>query len=103
MILVYCEANVAPEKQEEFLAKVKASGAIEATNREPGNISYELSASVETPGKLYFIERWESRRALPAHMRSKNYLTIRRISEEYGVTNAATVYSAEEWEKPKAK
>lgn len=95
MIIIYCEAYIDPEKQAEFIEKVNASGLIEATNQEPGNISYELSASVGTPGKLYILERWESQKALPAHMKSPNFAAISKLRAEYGVSSDFNMYRAE--------
>lgn len=95
MIIIYCEAHVSPEKQAEFLAKVNAAGIIEATNKEPGNISYELSCSAGTPGKLYILERWESPKALPAHRKSPNLAALTKLREEYGVSADFNMYKAE--------
>lgn len=95
MIIIYCELDIAPEKQAEFVEKVNAAGIIEATRREPGNISYELSASAGSPGRLYIVERWESRKALPAHMKSANFAAITQLRKAYDVSSRAEMYSAE--------
>lgn len=95
MIIVYCEARIEAEKQEEFIARVNASGIIEATNEEPGNISYELSASAGTPGKLYIIERWEGRKAMLAHLKTPHFAALTALNKEYGVTNDFQMYHAE--------
>ncbi len=39
-----------------------------ATRAESGNVSYEWSESVETPGTFYSIETWDSRDALENHL-----------------------------------
>ena len=71
------------------------AGIVEATNREPGRVSYELAASAGTPGKLYIVERWESPAALPAHMKGANYAALMKINAEYGLKGDAAVYTAE--------
>ena len=95
MIIIYCEASIAPERQAEFVEKVNAAGLIKATNEEPGNISYELLCSVDTPGRMVILERWESRDALPAHMQGANFQALGKLSSEYGVTSTLKLYSAE--------
>ena len=83
MVIIYCEIHIAPEKQAEYIARVNEAGIVEATNREPGCVSYELAASAGTPGKLYIVERWESPAALM------------KINAEYGLKGDAAVYTAE--------
>ncbi len=95
MIIIYCEAAIAPEKQAEFIEKVNAAGIIKATNQEPGNISYELLCPTDAPGKMFIIERWESREVLPAHMQGANFQALGKLSAEYGVKSTLKLYSAE--------
>ena len=42
MVIIYCEMHIAPEKQAEYIARVNEAGIVEATNREPGCVSYEI-------------------------------------------------------------
>lgn len=95
MVIIYCEMHIAPEKQAEYIARVNEAGIVEATNREPGCVSYELAASAGTPGKLYIVERWESPAALPTHMKGANYAALMKINAEYGLKGDAAVYTAE--------
>ena len=95
MVIIYCEMHITPEKQAEYIARVNEAGIVEATNREPCCVSYELAASAGTPGKLYIVERWESPAALPAHMKGANYAALMKINAEYGLKGDAAVYTAE--------
>lgn len=95
MVIIHCKASIAPEKQAEYIARVNEAQIIEKTREEPGNLWYELSASAGEPGSLYVIERWESRKFLPAHMKSENYKRISGLNAEYGVKTDVKVFTAE--------
>lgn len=94
MVIIYCEASIAPEKQSKYIEKLNESGIVAATNTEPGNISYELLCSPSVPGKMFIVERWENPSALPAHMRSKNFKALTKLNAEYGVKATHTMYEA---------
>lgn len=96
MLIVYCENRIEPEKQEAYLEKVRAAGVVEKSNQETGNISYELACSAVEPGKMLIVERWESRKYLPGHLRSEHFATLSRLNKEYGVSSAVMMYTAEE-------
>lgn len=95
MIIVLCNAEVAPEKQAAFVEAVKASGAIEGTLKEAGNISYDLVCSATQPGKMLMVERWEDMAALQAHSKGANLMAIGKISAEYGVKNEIKLFKAD--------
>lgn len=95
MLIVYCENRIDPEKQEAYLEKVRAVAAVEKSNQEPGNISYELACSAVEPGKMLIVERWESRKYLPGHLRSAHFAALSRLNKEYGVTSDVKMYTAE--------
>ena len=96
MVIVYCENRIAPEKQEEYLEKVRATGVVEKSNQETGNISYELVCSAVEPGKMLIVERWESRKHMPGHLRSAHFAALSKLNKEYGVTSDVKMYTAEE-------
>ena len=100
MVIVYCENRIAPDKQEEYLEKVRATGVVEKSNQETGNISYELVCSAVEPGKMLIVERWESRKHMPGHLRSAHFaaLSHTRVSNIVFMalmvlTAAVTVYN----------
>lgn len=95
MIIIHCRTSIAPEKQAEYIARVNEAQIVEKTRKEPGNLWYELSVSAGEPGTLYVIERWESRKSLPAHMKSENYKNISRLNAEYGVKTDVKLFTAE--------
>lgn len=47
-----------------------ARAGIEATRAEPGCLLYTLNRDVDRPDRLVFVEQWESRGALEAHLGS---------------------------------
>jgi quinol monooxygenase YgiN len=49
---------------------------IEKTRGESGCLGYELYQAGSDPDEVTFIETWESREALEAHMRSEHFTRI---------------------------
>jgi len=95
MIVVICDATIAPEKQTAYVEKINASGVIAKTNAEQGCISYELSSIAGAPGKMYVTERWESMDALQAHIAGPVIAEFRSIGAEFGFELTAAIYEAE--------
>lgn len=96
MVIVYCENRIEPGKQEAYLEKLRAAGVVEKSNQETGNISYELVCSAVEPGKMLIVERWESRKYLPGHLRSAHFAALSRMNKEFGVSSDVKMYTAEE-------
>ena len=47
---------------------------IENTRAEAGNISYDLTETLDDPNHLFFIEQWESHEAIAAHFQMPHFL-----------------------------
>jgi len=75
LIFAIATIHVKPGTQEDCIAAAKA--CIAETQKEPGCISYDLHASMTEPGKLVFVERWESRAHLDAHTKTPHFLAWR--------------------------
>lgn len=84
MIYVIATITIDPNKREETLAAARV--AIAATQQEKGCIGYDLNESVTQPGKFVFVERWENRDALTAHMNAEHFKVWRKAGAE-GVTS----------------
>lgn len=95
MILVLCSAQIDPDKQGAYLEAVKATGAVEATHSEPGNIGYELVCSATEPGKMLMIERWEDMPSLKVHTTGENFRALGVLGAEYGVKSEIKLFNAE--------
>jgi quinol monooxygenase YgiN len=74
LIYVVATLNVKPEMRAELLDA--ATACIAATRKEPGCISYDSHESVTDPGKLVFVEQWESKEALDAHFKTSHFRTL---------------------------
>lgn len=70
MIMVIARFEAKPGQRDEVVRL--AAPCIEATRKEAGCISYELMLSTENPDGLVFVERWESRAALDAHLKTEH-------------------------------
>lgn len=71
MIIVNAELPVKEEKKEEVIKQ--AETLINASRTHDGNISYNLYQDV-VDGSLIFIEKWESKEALEAHMQTPEFI-----------------------------
>ncbi len=80
MIYVVATITIRPEKREETLAAARI--AIAATQQEAGCIGYDLHESVTKPGTFVFVERWENRDALNAHMNAEHIKIWRKAGAE---------------------
>ncbi len=74
MIKVVAKNIVQQDKIDEF--KEKVNEIIEKTRQEDGVIFYELYQDLNNPQVLTFIEGWESKEALEAHMHTEHFQRI---------------------------
>jgi len=74
MIKVVAKNIVQQDKIGEF--KEKVNELIEKTRQEDGVIFYELYQDLKDPQVLTFIEGWESKGALDAHMQTEHFQRI---------------------------
>ncbi len=78
------------------------SALVEPTHREAGCILYALHRGIDDPGRLTFIERWESRELLDAHLGSDHVSALlERSAELWGDNGEITVYDAVPAGEPK--
>ena len=77
MIYVVVTLAVKSEMRAELIAG--ATACIKETRKEPGNIAYDMHASVTDPAKMVFIEQWESAEALVPHRTTEHMKTFGRI------------------------
>ncbi len=90
-VVVVGSFRAEPGKEAEAVQAFKA--LVEPTHREQGCILYALHQGTDDPRRLSFIERWESRESLDAHLASphvKQLLT--RAEELFGDSGEITVY-----------
>ena len=80
-------------KEEEALEAFRA--LVEPTHREEGCILYALHRGSDDPARFAFIERWESRERLDAHLASDHVAAaLERADELWGENGEITVYEA---------
>ena len=70
-IIMHATMPIKPEAREGFLAAVP--GLIEATNAEPGVISYELFESVANPNTFVMVEVYADKAGMDAHLGSDHF------------------------------
>lgn len=80
-------------KEDEALAAFQA--LIAPTHAEPGCILYALHQGVDDPRRLAFVERWESRELLQAHLGSHHVQDVlARADELFADGGDIVVYEA---------
>ena len=73
MIFIAVKFTIRPERAEEWLSLV--DDFTRATRSEPGNIFFEWSRSVDTPGQFVLLEAFASSAAGEAHVGSDHFRT----------------------------
>jgi quinol monooxygenase YgiN len=74
MIAVYAKGIVSDNNVKEFI--VLASELVAETRKEKGVVSYELIRGIDKRDLFVFLEKWESKEALDAHINSKHFKSI---------------------------
>lgn len=99
-VVVVGSFKINPGKEEE--AREAFTALVEPTHREDGCILYALHRGVDDPARLTFIERWESREQLDAHLTSDHVSALlQRADELWGDNGEITVYDAVSAGEPK--
>ncbi|MBE6487472.1 MAG: antibiotic biosynthesis monooxygenase [Methanosphaera stadtmanae] len=93
MIIVNAILPAKEEKKDEIITKAK--DLITASRTHDGNISYNLVEDV-LDNSLTFIEKWESKEALEAHMKTEEFIAFgEAIKDDLTDELSITVYVAE--------
>ena len=74
MIFVVSKSLVKEGKTAEY--KQHTVKLIEETRKEAGCISYDLCEDMDNPNVLTFIEKWENKQSLDAHMKTAHFTEI---------------------------
>ena len=92
-VVVVGSFKAQPGKEGEGLEAFKA--LVEPTHAEDGCILYALHQGSDDPARLTFIERWASRAALDAHLKTPHVAAVLERAEElFGDSADITVYEA---------
>ena len=92
-VVVVGSFKAQPGKEAEALAAFK--DLVEPTHGEEGCILYALHQGADDSSHLAFVERWESRELLNAHLESPHVAAILARAEElFGDSGSIIVYDA---------
>lgn len=89
-IVVVGAFTAKPGKEED--ARPAFEALVEPTHGEPGCILYALHQGADDPARLVFIERWASREALDAHLKSEHVNRVLERADELFQSSDITVY-----------
>ena len=70
--LIVVIAKVVAKKEDLSLIKAEAIKLIEPTRKDDGCIEYHLQQDNANPEIFVFVERWQSKKHLQAHLESKH-------------------------------
>jgi quinol monooxygenase YgiN len=68
MIVIAGTITIDPAKHDEAVVAAKAIMA--ETHKEPGNLAYVFTSSLEDEGVVHIFEEWESQEALDFHFKT---------------------------------
>lgn len=83
MLVVAGTIEIDPAKLPE--AREAAVAMMAETRKEPGNISYAFSTSLENDGVVYVFEEWESQQALDLHFASPHMAAFQQQMGGFGI------------------
>lgn len=83
MLIIGGTIRLDPAKREEAIAA--ASEMMDATRKEPGCISYAMSADVQDSGVFHVFEEWESQEALDQHFQAPHMAKFQASAGGLGI------------------
>ena len=90
-VVVVGSFKAQPGKEAEAAEAFQA--LVEPTHSEDGCILYALHRGSDDPARLVFVERWASREALDAHLKSPHLaVVLERVEELFGDSADIVVY-----------
>lgn len=93
MIYVIATVRIRPDALEAYATL--AQPCIAATRREPGCLLYDLDASTTDPETLIFLQKWETREALTAHLNAPHVALFRETIKPYVVGSSVEIVHAD--------
>ncbi len=80
VIIIHAEIKVKPDVRKEFLNQ--AAQLVEASQSEPGNISYRLMEEASAPNTFMMIEAWKDEEAVRAHNQAEHFKAFGNAAAE---------------------
>ena len=74
-----------------FYKEVKASGIIEKSREEAGNLRYDYFFSADKENEILLVEKWESQEAQKEHSGLPHFAELGKIKEKYNIQTKAEV------------
>ena len=80
MIYVIATVTLKPGKADAFVAE--AAPCIAGTRAEEGNVAYDLHRREGEANTVVFVEKWESRDCLKAHLSAPHMVSYREATKD---------------------
>ena len=84
MFIVDAQITIRPEQRLAFLSMMQR--VIAETRREPGNLSFRLTADLDDPSMFALFEQWESEVASREHLRQPYLVELTDAAPAFGPT-----------------
>ena len=83
MYTIYVKFTCLPQKRQDFIERVKATGVLAAIRAEEGCLKYDYYLSAEDPNELLLIEQWKSKDHQQVHLTQPHMDTLRSFKDDY--------------------
>lgn len=95
MITGHCTYLLKKGTRESFIRELTASGFLEKSRSDAGNICYVPYASVEDPDIVMVTERWEQFSDVKAHEKQPHIDILNKICEKYLISLTLEYFESE--------
>lgn len=93
MLIWHSILTVRPGMRKAYIEKIQQAGLIERFLKHPGNLFYNLAASVTNPDQLIVVDGWESEATFIAHDTSSDVDVWRELYARYVLDCQAELYT----------
>lgn len=94
MIVVVAHMNIAPGRDEEFIAGARTCVA-ETLANEPDCLGYACSRDVSEPSRFTFVEQWTDGSALRAHTKTGHFQAFGAILKDAVTSQIVDIHTVE--------
>lgn len=95
MILIQAKLKIQENKESSFLESIQS--LITLSQKEEGNISYQLVKSVQEINEFIMLEAWRDRAAIEKHNKSEHFQSFTSVAPNFmAAPLEVKIYHAEE-------
>ncbi len=92
MVIWHGVLTVKPGTREAYVEEIKNAGLYDKFTHHPGNVFYNIGASVFNPDQLIVVDGWEDKASFTAHDTSDDVDVWRDIYKKYVINCVSELY-----------